>query len=123
MSFLSFLRKKSNKEKGRFISEDELLSMLERVSAFDEVRRWAVTNGGAYFPLLECRRLTDNEDVRKSEDILNRLEFIDRKFQGLISIMSEHINNDKTKSMWERELSEYPPEKIYQVRREGKRII
>ena len=39
--------------------------------------------------LLECRRLTDIEDVRKSEDILNRLEFIDRRFREFISIMSE----------------------------------
>ncbi|MCZ5950167.1 hypothetical protein O5162_24175 [Escherichia coli] len=83
----------------------------KKVSAFDEVRQWAESNGGAYYPLLECRRLTDSENVRKSEDILNRLEFIDRRFREFISIMSEHINNDKTKSMWERELSEYPPEK------------
>ncbi|MBF9227916.1 hypothetical protein I0P17_18455, partial [Acinetobacter baumannii] len=92
------------------------------MSAFDEVRQWAESNGGAYYRLLECRRLTDSENVRKSEDILNRLEFIDRRFREFISIMSEHINNDKTKSMWERELSEYPPEKIYQVRREGEHL-
>ena len=82
------------------------------------VREWA-ENGGAYYPLLECRRLTDIEDVRKSEDILNRLEFIDRRFLEFISIMSEYNRNDKSKNRWERELSEYPPEKIYQVRREG----
>lgn len=93
------------------IYEKQWFSLLEKVSAFDEVRQWAESNGGAYYPLLECRRLTDSENVRKSEDILKRLEFIDRRFREFISIMSEHINNDKTKSMWERELSEYPPEK------------
>ncbi|GJI51679.1 hypothetical protein [Escherichia coli] len=113
MGFFSFLRKISNKEKGVVIYEKQWFSLLEKVSAFDEVRQWAESNGGAYYPLLECRRLTDSENVRKSEDILNRLEFIDRRFREFISIMSEHINNDKTKSMWE--LSEYPPEKIYQV--------
>lgn len=111
MGFFSFLRKISNKEKGVVIYEKQWFSLLEKVSAFDEVRQWAESNGGAYYPLLECRRLTDSENVRKSEDILNRLEFIDRRFREFISIMSEHINNDKTKSMWERELSEYPPEK------------
>ncbi|EFE64108.1 hypothetical protein MLN06_021005 [Escherichia coli] len=119
MSFLSFLRKINNKEKGVFISEEHWLSLLEKVSAFDEVRQWAESNGGTYYPLLECRRLTDIEDVRKSEDILNRLEFIDRRFREFISIMSEYNRNDKSKDKWERELSEYPPEKIYQVRREG----
>ncbi len=114
MGFFSFLRKISNKEKGVVIYEKQWFSLLEKVSAFDEVRQWAESNGGAYYPLLECRRLTDSENVRKSEDILNRLEFIDRRFREFISIMSEHINNDKTKSMWERELSEYPPEKIYE---------
>ncbi|EFL2148247.1 hypothetical protein AM531_003653 [Escherichia coli] len=114
----SVLRKGGNKEKGHFISEERLFSLLERVSAFDVVREWA-ENGGAYYPLLECRRLTDIEDVRKSEDILNRLEFIDRRFREFISIMSEYNRNDKSKDKWERELSEYPPEKIYQVRREG----
>ncbi|CAD5736596.1 hypothetical protein [Escherichia coli] len=118
MSFLSFLRKISNKEKEIFISEERFFSLLERVSAFDVVREWA-ENGGAYYPLLECRRLTDIEDVRKSEDILNRLEFIDRRFQEFISIMSEYNRNDKSKDKWERELSEYSPEKIYRVRREG----
>lgn len=93
-------------------------SLLEKVSAFDEVRQWT-ENSGAYYPLLECRRLTDIEDVRKSEDILNRLEFIDRRFREFISIMSEYNRNDKSKDKWEKELSEYPPEKIYQVRREG----
>lgn len=83
MSFLSFLRKISNKEKEIFISEERFFSLLERVSAFDVVREWA-ENGGAYYPLLECRRLTDIEDVRKSEDILNRLEFIDRRFREFI---------------------------------------
>ncbi|PQK53802.1 hypothetical protein, partial [Escherichia coli] len=122
MGFFSFLRKISNKEKGVVIYEKQWFSLLEKVSAFDEVRQWAESNGGAYYPLLECRRLTDSENVRKSEDILNRLEFIDRRFREFISIMSEHINNDKTKSMWERELSEYPPEKIYQVRREGEHL-
>ncbi|HBA8521150.1 TPA: hypothetical protein J1121_004798, partial [Escherichia coli] len=34
-------------------------------------------------------------------------------------IMSEYNRNDKSKDKWERELSEYSPEKIYQVRREG----
>lgn len=110
MGFFSFLRKISNKEKEIFISEEQWFSLLEKVSAFDVVRQWT-ENGGAYYPLLECRRLTDSEDVRKSEDILNRQEFIDRRFREFISIMSEHINNDKTKSMWERELSEYPPKK------------
>lgn len=33
--------------------------------------------------------------------------------------MSEHIPTNKSKTMWEKELSEYPPEKIYIVRREG----
>ncbi|EAP8264113.1 hypothetical protein DZC11_24780, partial [Salmonella enterica] len=61
----------------------------------------------------------DIEDVRKSEDILNRLEFIDRRFREFISIMSEYNCNDKSKDRWEKWLSEYPPEKIYQVRREG----
>lgn len=114
----SVLRKGGNKEKGFFIYEEHWFSLLEKVSAFDEVRQWA-ENSGAYYPLLECRRLTDIEDVRKSEDILNRLEFIDRRFQEFISIMSEYNRNDKSKDKWERELSEYPPEKIYQVRREG----
>lgn len=118
MSFLSFLRKISNKEKEIFISEERFFSLLEKVSAFDEVRQWT-ENSGAYYPLLECRRLTDIEDVRKSEDILNRLEFIDRRFREFISIMSEYNRNDKSKDKWEKELSEYPPEKIYQVRREG----
>ena len=118
MSFLSFLRKISNKEKEIFISEERFFSLLERVSAFDVVREWA-ENGGAYYPLLECRRLTDIEDVRKSEDILYRLEFIDRRFREFISIMSEYNRNEKSKDKWERELSEYPLEKIYQVRREG----
>ncbi|AOT35357.1 hypothetical protein AB5R83_005004 [Escherichia coli] len=86
MSFLSFLRKISNKEKEIFISEERFFSLLERVSAFDVVREWA-ENGGAYYPLLEYRRLTYIEDVRKSEDILNRLEFIDRRFREFISIM------------------------------------
>ncbi|MET1265515.1 hypothetical protein ABXJ51_23540, partial [Enterobacter hormaechei] len=54
--------------------------------AFDVVREWA-ENSGAYYPLLEYRRLTYIEDVRKSEDILNRLEFIDRRFREFISIM------------------------------------
>lgn len=121
MSFLSFLRKISNKEKEIFISEERFFSLLERVSAFDVVREWA-ENGGAYYPLLECRRLTDIEDVRRSEDILNRLEFIDRRFREFISIMSEYNRNDKSKNRWERELSEYPPEKIYQVRREGNHL-
>lgn len=85
-------------------------SLLERVSAFDVVREWA-ENGEAYYPLLECRRLTDIEDVRKSEDILNRLEFIDRRFREFISIMSEYNCNDKSKDGWEKWLSEYPPEK------------
>ncbi|HHK9048787.1 TPA: hypothetical protein ACQZEH_004977, partial [Escherichia coli] len=89
MGFFSFLRKISDKEKGGFISEEQWFSLLEKVSAFDEVRQWAESNGGAYYPLLECRRLTDIEDVRKSEDILNRLEFIDRRFREFISIMSE----------------------------------
>ncbi|HHU1979271.1 TPA: hypothetical protein ACUA6Z_004714 [Escherichia coli] len=97
MSFLSFLRKISNKEKEIFISEERFFSLLERVSAFDVVREWA-ENGGAYYPLLECRRLTDIEDVRKSEDILNRLEFIDRRFREFISIMSEYNRNDKSKT-------------------------
>lgn len=114
----SVLRKGGNKEKGFFIYEEQWFSLLEKVSAFDEVRQWA-ENSGAYYPLLECRRLTDIEDVRKSEDILNRLEFIDRRFREFISIMSEYNRNDKSKDKWERELSEYPPEKIYQVRREG----
>ncbi|MFP1498092.1 hypothetical protein ACLB1Q_35460 [Escherichia coli] len=69
MSFFSFLRKISNKEKEIFISEERFFSLLEKVSAFDVVRQWT-ENGGAYYPLLECRRLTDIEDVRKSEDIL-----------------------------------------------------
>lgn len=114
----SVLRKGGNKEKVFFIYEEQWFSLLEKVSAFDEVRQWA-ENSGAYYPLLECRRLTDIEDVRKSEDILNRLEFIDRRFREFISIMSEYNRNDKSKDKWERELSEYPPEKIYQVRREG----
>lgn len=114
----SVLRKGGNKEKGFFIYEEHWFSLLEKVSAFDEVRQWA-ENSGAYYPLLECRRLTDIEDVRKSEDILNRLEFIDRRFQEFISIMSEYNRNDKSKDKWERELSECSPEKIYQVRREG----
>ncbi|HAX2261427.1 TPA: hypothetical protein JW574_003855 [Escherichia coli] len=114
----SVLRKGGNKEKGFFVYEEQWFSLLEKVSAFDEVRQWA-ENSGAYYPLLECRRLTDIEDVRKSEDILNRLEFIDRRFREFISIMSEYNRNDKSKDKWERELSEYPPEKIYQVRREG----
>lgn len=114
----SVLRKGGNKEKGFFIYEEQWFSLLEKVSAFDEVRQWA-ENSGAYYPLLECRRLTDIEDVRKSEDILNRLEFIDRRFREFISIMSEYNRNDKSKDKWERELSEYPPKKIYQVRREG----
>ena len=97
MGFLSFLRKISNKEKEIFISEERFFSLLERVSAFDVVREWA-ENGGAYYPLLECRRLTDIEDVRKSEDILNRLEFIDRRFREFISIMSEYNRNDKSKT-------------------------
>ena len=118
---VTFLRKISNKEKEIFISEERFFSLLERVSAFDVVREWA-ENGGAYYPLLECRRLTDIEDVRKSEDILNRLEFIDRRFREFISIMSEYNRNDKSKNRWERELSEYPPEKIYQVRREGNHL-
>ncbi|EEW6449642.1 hypothetical protein D7M59_005558, partial [Escherichia coli] len=46
-------------------------------------------------------------------------EFIDRRFREFISIMSEYNCNDKSKDRWENELSEYPPEKIYQVRREG----
>ncbi|WP_201522903.1 hypothetical protein [Escherichia coli] len=46
MSFLSFLRKISNKEKEIFISEERFFSLLERVSAFDVVREWA-ENGGA----------------------------------------------------------------------------
>ncbi|EFI5627031.1 hypothetical protein GXD27_25470, partial [Escherichia coli] len=119
MGFFSFLRKISDKEKGVFISEENWFSLLEKVSAFDKVRQWAESNGGAYYPLLECRRLTDIEDVRKSEDILNRLEFIDRRFREFISIMSEYNCNDKSKDRWEKWLSEYPPEKIYQVRREG----
>lgn len=106
----SVLRKGGNKEKGHFISEEHWFSLLEKVSAFDEVRQWA-ENSGAYYPLLECRRLTDIEDVRKSEDILNRLEFIDRRFREFISIMSEYNRNDKSKDKWERELSEYPPKK------------
>lgn len=114
----SVLRKGGNKEKVFFIYEEHWFSLLEKVSAFDEVRQWA-ENSGAYYPLLECRRLTDIEDVRKSEDILNRLEFIDRRFREFISIMSEYNRNDKSKDKWERELSEYPPEKIYRVRREG----
>lgn len=118
MGFFSFLRKISDKEKGVFISEENWFSLLEKVSAFDVVRQWT-ENGGAYYPLLECRRLTDIEDVRKSEDILNRLEFIDRRFREFISIMSEYNCNDKSKDRWEKWLSEYPPEKIYQVRREG----
>lgn len=121
MSFLSFLRKISNKEKGFFIYEEQWFSLLEKVSAFDVVRQWT-KNGGAYYPLLECRRLTDIEDVRKSEDILNRLEFIDRRFQEFISIMSEHIGDNKFKERWESALSEYPPEKIYRVRREGEHL-
>ncbi|UFH12831.1 hypothetical protein LOX64_26640 [Klebsiella pneumoniae] len=88
MGFFSFLRKISNKEKGVVIYEKQWFSLLEKVSAFDEVRQWAESNGGAYYPLLECRRLTDSENVRKSEDILNRLEFIDRRFREFISIMS-----------------------------------
>lgn len=48
MSFLSFLRKISNKEKGFFIYEEQWFSLLEKVSAFDEVRQWAESNGGAY---------------------------------------------------------------------------
>ncbi|MDO2366636.1 hypothetical protein Q2475_28375, partial [Escherichia coli] len=36
--------------------------------------------------------------------------------------MSEYNRNDKSKNRWERELSEYPPEKIYQVRREGNHL-
>lgn len=111
MGFFSFLRKISDKEKGVFISEENWFSLLERVSAFDKVRQWAESNGGAYYPLLECRRLTDIEDVRKSEDILNRLEFIDRRFREFISIMSEYNCNDKSKDRWEKWLSEYPPEK------------
>ncbi len=114
----SVLRKGGNKEKGFFVYEEQWFSLLEKVSAFDVVRQWA-ENGGAYYPLLECRRLTDIEEVRKSDDILNRLEFIDRRFREFISIMSEHIPADKYKDKWEKELSEYPPEKIYQVRREG----
>ncbi|ENC7949295.1 hypothetical protein ABK358_003217 [Escherichia coli] len=113
------LRKISDKEKGVFISEENWFSLLEKVSAFDKVRQWAESNGGAYYPLQECRRLTDIEDIRKSEDILNRLEFIDRRFREFISIMSEYNCNDKSKDRWEKWLSEYPPEKIYQVRREG----
>ncbi|HBA7664586.1 TPA: hypothetical protein J1Z20_005006, partial [Escherichia coli] len=97
----SVLRKGGNKEKGHFISEEHWFSLLEKVSAFDEVRQWA-ENSGAYYPLLECRRLTDIEDVRKSEDILNRLEFIDRRFREFISIMSEYNRNDKSKDKWER---------------------
>lgn len=85
-------------------------SLLERGSAFDVVREWA-ENGGAYYPLLKCCRLTDIEDVRKSEDILNRLEFIDRRFREFISIMSEYNRNDKSKNRWEIWLSEYPPGK------------
>ncbi|EEC7355891.1 hypothetical protein D4033_RS21355, partial [Escherichia coli] len=119
MGFFSFLRKISDKEKGVFISEENWFSLLEKVSAFDKVRQWAESNGGAYYPLQECRRLTDIEDIRKSEDILNRLEFIDRRFREFISIMSEYNCNDKSKDRWEKWLSEYPPEKIYQVRREG----
>ncbi|END7575741.1 hypothetical protein ABMU36_004896 [Escherichia coli] len=119
MGFFLFLRKISDKEKGVFISEENWLSLLEKVSAFDKVRQWAESNGGAYYPLQECRRLTDIEDIRKSEDILNRLEFIDRRFREFISIMSEYNCNDKSKDRWEKWLSEYPPEKIYQVRREG----
>lgn len=111
MGFFSFLRKISDKEKGVFISEENWFSLLEKVSAFDKVRQWAESNGGAYYPLLECRRLTDIEDVRKSEDILNRLEFIDRRFREFISIMSEYNCNDKSKDRWEKWLSEYPPEK------------
>ncbi|MCM4951629.1 hypothetical protein MMN90_21830 [Escherichia coli] len=111
MGFFSFLRKISDKEKGVFISEENWFSLLERVSAFDKVRQWAESNGGAYYPLQECRRLTDIEDVRKSEDILNRLEFIDRRFREFISIMSEYNCNDKSKDRWEKWLSEYPPEK------------
>nr|WP_244585704.1 hypothetical protein [Escherichia coli] len=107
------------KKKGVFISEENWFSLLEKVSAFDKVRQWAESNGGAYYPLQECRRLTDIEDIRKSEDILNRLEFIDRRFREFISIMSEYNCNDKSKDRWEKWLSEYPPEKIYQVRREG----
>ncbi|MCA7259194.1 hypothetical protein LE137_24755, partial [Escherichia coli] len=61
MGFFSFLRKISNKEKGFFIYEKQWFSLLEKVSAFDEVRQWAESNGGAYYPLLECRRLTDSE--------------------------------------------------------------
>lgn len=90
MGFFSFLRKISDKEKGVFISEENWFSLLEKVSAFDKVRQWAESNGGAYYPLQECRRLTDIEDIRKSEDILNRLEFIDRRFREFISIMSEY---------------------------------
>ncbi|EPT5331774.1 TPA: hypothetical protein ACHKUB_002121 [Escherichia coli] len=119
MGFFSFLRKISDKEKGVFISEENWFSLLEKVSAFDKVRQWAESNGGAYYLLQECRRLTDIEDIRKSEDILNRLEFIDRRFREFISIMSEYNCNDKSKDRWEKWLSEYPPEKIYQVRREG----
>ena len=73
MGFFSFLRKISNKEKGVVIYEKQWFSLLEKVSAFDEVRQWAESNGGAYYPLLECRRLTDSENVRKSEDIRKRL--------------------------------------------------
>lgn len=116
MGFFSFLRKISDKEKGVFISEENWFSLLERVSAFDKVRQWAESNGGAYYPLLECRRLTDIEDVRKSEDILNRLEFIDRRFREFISIMSEYNCNDKSKDRWEKWLSEYPPEKYTRSR-------
>ncbi|EQO83575.1 hypothetical protein G724_04828 [Escherichia coli HVH 51 (4-2172526)] len=111
MGFFSFLRKISDKEKGVFISEENWFSLLEKVSAFDKVRQWAESNGGAYYPLQECRRLTDIEDIRKSEDILNRLEFIDRRFREFISIMSEYNCNDKSKDRWEKWLSEYPPEK------------
>ncbi|MCM4449498.1 hypothetical protein OTG59_17900 [Escherichia coli] len=116
MGFFSFLRKISDKEKGVFISEENWFSLLERVSAFDKVRQWAESNGGAYYPLQECRRLTDIEDVRKSEDILNRLEFIDRRFREFISIMSEYNCNDKSKDRWEKWLSEYPPEKYTRSR-------
>lgn len=45
MSFLSFLRKISNKEKEIFISEERFFSLLEKVSAFDVVRQWT-ENGG-----------------------------------------------------------------------------
>ncbi|MQK94822.1 hypothetical protein EI021_25495 [Escherichia coli] len=96
MGFFSFLRKISNKEKGVVIYEKQWFSLLEKVSAFDEVRQWAESNGGAYYPLLECRRLTDSENVRKSEDILNRLEFIDRRFREFISMaLLQIVGGDK----------------------------